>query len=283
MAHNTQRHEKFRAEEKEVISVPKKANPLDIWGTTAPSKTANGRQNRVLGAANKVGITQVPNILTPHGGESYNPSGDAHQALLQTIVNIDDKLVNGIQMPSRVKDLSKFDAQSKKAKPRSKKEAKIQEELEIKRKIKENVLMEYNYGKFLKDANKDKKDQKKKLEIRDAHKAELKKKLFKGELQPTLRKIGSGTYIPRAKEFEDFDKIRGVLKETSGDMACLLRDQYDNIFRTGKIEPVKAGKNKQRKYREFKAHNIYETSMETRLIKTRMAPIKGNEEELKVL
>ena len=161
MAHNTQRHEKFRAEEKEVISVPKKANPLDIWGTTAPSKTANGRQNRVLGAANKVGITQVPNILTPHGGESYNPSGDAHQALLQTIVNIDDKLVNGIQMPSRVKDLSKFDAQSKKAKPRSKKEAKILEELEIKRKIKENVLMEYNYGKFLKDANKDKKDQSK--------------------------------------------------------------------------------------------------------------------------
>ncbi len=58
-------------------------------------------------------------------------------------------------MPPRVKDLSKRDTQSKKAKPRSKKEEKVLAELEVKRKIKENVLMEYNYGKFLKDAKKD--------------------------------------------------------------------------------------------------------------------------------
>ena len=50
--------------------------------------------------------------------------------------------------------------------------------------------------------------------------------LAEGELQPTLRKIGSGQYRPRAKEFEDFDKIKGVLKDTSGDVACLLRYFY---------------------------------------------------------
>lgn len=282
MAHNFKKNQKNQSEKKEEKTVEKKTNPLDLWGSAAPDNSKiskNARQNR---AQSKVGMIQVPNILKPHGGESYNPSGDDHNALLQTIVDIDDKLVNGVQMPPRVKDLSKRDAQAKAAKPRSKKEAKVLEELAIKRNIKANVLMEYNYGKFLKDAKKDKAAQEKKLDVREKHKANLKNKLAKGELQPTLRKIGSGKYIPRAKEFEDFDKIRGVLKDTSGDVACLLRDQYDNIFRTGKIEPVKAGKNKQRKYREWKAHNIYETSMEDRLIKTRMAPSRNNQ-ELKVL
>ena len=58
-------------------------------------------------------------------------------------------------MPSKVKDLSKRDTQSKKAKPRSKKEQKLQAELELKRKIKERAMQEYNYGKYLKDAKKD--------------------------------------------------------------------------------------------------------------------------------
>ena len=50
--------------------------------------------------------------------------------------------------------------------------------------------------------------------------------MAKGELQPTLRKIGSGQYKPRARDFEELDKIKGVLKDTSGDVGSLLRYFY---------------------------------------------------------
>ena len=155
MAHNTKRHQKSQPEKKEEKSVEKKGNPLDLWGSSATDNSKISKNAARHQAQSKVGTIQVPNILKPHGGESYNPSGDDHMALLKTIVDIDDKLVNGIQMPPRVKDLSKREVQSKAAKPRTKKEAKVFAELEVKRKIKQNVLMEYNYGKFLKDAKKD--------------------------------------------------------------------------------------------------------------------------------
>lgn len=68
----------------------------------------------------KEGIVDVPNILKPFAGESYNPSQVSHSKLLEHIVKQDHQLVNGIKTAPKVKDLSKREAQVKAAKPRSK-------------------------------------------------------------------------------------------------------------------------------------------------------------------
>lgn len=155
IAHNINKNQNGDSNQKNGNTEVKKAGPMDLWGTPVPKASELSKNKNRQDSKRQEGLIFVPNVLKPHAGESYNPSQDSHNALLQNIVDIDDKLVNGIQMPSKVKDLSKRDAQQKKAKPRSKKEQKVLEELEIKRKIKENKLMEYNYGKFLKEAKKD--------------------------------------------------------------------------------------------------------------------------------
>ena len=135
----------------------KKPEMFDMWGgnsTKNPeilTKNAVRRQNNV-----NVGLTDVPAIMKPKGGESYNPSSKSHTELLQHIVNQDDQLENGVQNPSKVKDLTSRLAKVDKLKPRSKKEKKVWEELEIKRKAKDLKMMEYHYGKYLKDAKKEK-------------------------------------------------------------------------------------------------------------------------------
>lgn len=207
-----------------------------MWGTAqTPIEELPKNQQRKL-AKKTEGIMEVPNILTPFAGESYNPTPFSHSKLLEHIVKQDDQLVNGIKMGARVKDLSKYDNQIVKAKPRSKKEKLVMEELEVIKKLKEKKIMEYNYGKFLKDAKKDLKVHGKKLEDREEHKLDIKEKLKIGTLMPVRRKIGRGMYKPKAKEFLDIEDIKGTVKDTSGNVAGLLRDQYDNVFRTGKVE-----------------------------------------------
>lgn len=143
--------------------------------------------------------------------------------------------------------------------------------------------MEYNFGKFLKDAKKDKKEHERELDQRGVHKENIKEKLRSGTLQPVRRKIGRGFYKPKAKDFVDIEELKGTLKDTSGNVGSMLRDQYDNVFRTGKIEPVREGRNKQRKHRLYKAHNIYETSMQHRQIMTRGEVQKEGNPDLVIL
>jgi hypothetical protein len=107
-----------------------------------------------------------------------------------------------------------------------------------------------------------------------------------GVLPPVRRKIGKKTYVPRTKEFEDLEDMKGTLKDTAGNTAELLRyffyvegfngiyrDQYDNVFRTGKIEP-QGGKVKNRRWALRKVHNIYDKDWKTRNLKT-MKKLKG--------
>jgi len=54
------------------------------------------------------------------------------------------------------------------------------------------------------------------------------------------------------------------------------RYQYDNVFRTGKIE-VPTGKMKNRRFGTYKVHNIYDKSMKTRVIKTQKVAKKGED------
>ena len=257
---------------------------LDIWGDASKddNEVVSKKQTRRLNNINE-GFMTVPGIQKPAGGLSYNPTPDSHNKLLENIVELDDKLVNGAKYQMKEKDYSKRDAQISKVKPRSKKEQKVLQELEVKKKIKERKLMEYNFGKYLKDAKKDVKTHEKKLEDRSKHQEDIKNKLATGELAPVRRKIGHGKYVPRHAEFEDIDEMKGTLKDTSGNVSNLLRDQYDNVFRTGKIEPVKAGKNKQRRYRTYKAHNIFETSMEMRKIRTAKTSGGKKEDDLEIL
>jgi poly-gamma-glutamate capsule biosynthesis protein CapA/YwtB (metallophosphatase superfamily) len=54
----------------------------------------------------------------------------------------------------------------------------------------------------------------------------------------------------------------------------IYRDQYDNVFRTGKIEPP-TGKMKNRRFGTYKVHNIYDKDWKTRIIKTQKKADKG--------
>ena len=58
---------------------------------------------------------------------------------------------------------------------------------------------------------------------RKAHKENLREKLATGLLPPVRRKIGRKNYVPRTKEFEDLDTMKGTLKDTSGNTGELLR------------------------------------------------------------
>jgi len=70
---------------------------------------------------------------------------------------------NGAQLPYMVKEMKNKNKNTD-IKGRTKKETKALEELAIKNKIKETKNMEYNYGKFLKEAKKEQKDQDEKIE-----------------------------------------------------------------------------------------------------------------------
>lgn len=61
------------------------------------------------------------------------------------------------------------------------------------------------------------------LDERRVKNEKIKDKLSKGQLPPVRRKTGTGYYVPRVRDFEDFSKIKGTLKDTSGDISSQLR------------------------------------------------------------
>jgi len=72
--------------------------------------------------------------------------------------------------------------------------------------------------------------------------------------------------------------MKSHLKDTQAYSAELMRDAYDNVFRTGKIETPRTGKNKQQKHTHYKSHNIYEGSFKERQLKfqTQIQPVNKN-------
>lgn len=258
----------------------RKAGLYDMWGGPAQTAEPLTKSGARKAKHTKEGLIEVPAVLKPHEGQSYNPSSQSHFGLLQNVVSQDEKLEFGVKNPSKVKDFTKRIEQSLKSKPvarpKSKKEAKVWEEMLARKKVKDLKTMEYNYGKYLKESTQEHKDHTKKMVARQAHEEDIEEKLRTGVLPPVRRKIGRKHYVPRIKEFEDLDTMKGTLKDTSGNTGELLRDQYDNVFRTGKIE-VPTGKMKNRRFGTYKVHNIYDKSMKTRVIKTQKVAKKGED------
>jgi hypothetical protein len=61
------------------------------------------------------------------------------------------------------------------------------------------------------------------LDDRKKNKENITERLRTGVLPPVRRKIGKKTYVPRTKEFEDLEDMKGTLKDTAGNTAELLR------------------------------------------------------------
>lgn len=260
--------------ENKIKEQPKK-NLYDIWGTPVESNTSKNFQRK---ENNKLtGYTEVPAIMKPVSGESYNPSIESHNQMLNNLVNWDEMQTNGAQLPYMVKEMKNKNKNTD-IKGRTKKETKALEELAIKNKIKETKNMEYNYGKFLKEAKKEQKDQDEKIEWRRKDEIEKKRRLKNGEIFPISRKIGKTKYKPWIKEFQPIEEMKSHLKDTQAYSAELMRDAYDNVFRTGKIETPRTGKNKQQKHTHYKSHNIYEGSFKERQLKfqTQIQPVNKN-------
>jgi hypothetical protein len=137
---------------------PGKAAVIDIWGTPAPAQVLTKSGARKA-KHTKEGLTTVPAVLTPHEGQSYNPSSQSHYTLLQNVVDQDEKLEKGVQNPSKIKDFTKRVEQSLKTKPSlkadTKKQGKVWEEQKAFKAAKDLKNMEYNYFKFLKDGKQD--------------------------------------------------------------------------------------------------------------------------------
>ena len=147
--------------ESPVKTKPVKAGLYDMWSGPAPvipdTKSAIRKSKHT-----KEGLTQVPAVLKPHEGQSYNPSTTSHFGLLQNVVDQDEKLEFGIKNPSKVKDLTKRLEQSlatrPAAVPKTKKEAIVWQEMEARKKVKDLKNMEYNYHKYFKDGVKNLKE-----------------------------------------------------------------------------------------------------------------------------
>jgi hypothetical protein len=147
---------------------PAKAKPVknaglyDMWGGPAPVTEPLTKSAMRKSKHTKEGLTPVPAILKPHEGQSYNPSSQSHYGLLQNVVEQDEKLEFGVKNPSKVKDLTKRLEQSLATRPavqpKTKKQAKVWEEMEALKKAKELKNMEYNYHKYYKDGLKDLKE-----------------------------------------------------------------------------------------------------------------------------
>jgi hypothetical protein len=140
---------------------PGKAAVVDLWATSAPVPTLTKSGSRKA-KHTKEGLITVPAVLTPHEGQSYNPSSQAHHGLLQNVVDQDEKLEKGVQNPSKTKDFTKRVEQSLSTKPSikadTKKQGKVWEEQKAFKAAKDLKNMEYNYFKFLKDGKLDLKE-----------------------------------------------------------------------------------------------------------------------------
>ena len=104
-----------------------------------------------------MGTISVPSIQKPTEGESYNPTEAAHTSLQTKAVDLHDQMAHGIKRAYVVKDTSKRLVLQPKGKVLTKKEKKYFAEMKIKKDIKAKKNMEYNFGKYLKEAKIEKK------------------------------------------------------------------------------------------------------------------------------
>ena len=79
------------------------------------------------------------------------------------------------------------------------------------------------------------------------------------------------------------DTMNPKLKDAYGSNTELLRETYDSVFRTGKIEPARTGRKKNKKTtKTIVFHNKYDTSWEGRKFKGTLA-INANPNRLEKL
>lgn len=126
----------------------------------------------------------------------------------------------------------------KKRRPRTKKEAAYQQEVERVRLEKQILNAEKNVGKIVKDQKKAIKTHSEDITKKRERATEINSRIEAGHILPTKRMIGSRKYTARAQIFQDMDEVVPELSKTGANLEP-LREQFDGIYRRGLLEPRK--------------------------------------------
>lgn len=231
------------------------AQMVDLWGSEAPHTIP---KPVIPTRSQKLKNVAVPNILTPHGGQSYNPSMRDQHELMKIVVDQTEKrerkFAKKLQKILIKKKLRiKSDAQRK----HLEEQARLKEEKRKQKDVK-------NFDVYVREVEHDIKQKKKRLEQKRKRISEIKKKIEKGEIQPYKRRIGVRKYELRPLEFKEEDEIDPRLRGVEASSET-LRSKYDDIFRRGLLEPLRK-KNKKRRWNvdKYKYHENHSVSWKER-------------------
>lgn len=216
----------------------------DPWGEEPSTKTSQTSTG-----------AKAPAVLTPHEGQSYNPTYKAHKELLQRVVEeevIKEKAKVAVEYLDREKPEQIV---RKKVKTHSLKE-RLEAQEKAKRKFKKQQDHDFIYlKKICREMDKNEEDQKKKLEEQAKQDEQEKKLIAEGKLIKGP-KLNRNKYEFQGSDFQLAGDLASNLRsiKVTGSIA---RDQFDSIYRRGLIEKTSYGKKKKKKSKipKTKYHN----------------------------
>lgn len=178
---------------------------------------------------------EVASVVMPHGGQSYNPSYQQHQELLDSIVLKEQDLDKIKVFGSKKVNKAVFNQASKKIKKL--KNAKAQKALDEQLAQKKQRQLK-NEASHLQVFSKeiDRKNQ----EIREKHKiAEEKKEFVKSQKKKGIvdkQRFGKHRYEMRETEFQAEKDLTESLRQMKPMNELNIKERFDSIYRRGILE-----------------------------------------------
>eukprot|EP01017_Pseudomicrothorax_dubius_P006612 TRINITY_DN11925_c0_g1_i3.p1 TRINITY_DN11925_c0_g1~~TRINITY_DN11925_c0_g1_i3.p1 ORF type:complete len:357 (-),score=134.58 TRINITY_DN11925_c0_g1_i3:105-1175(-) len=224
---------------------------LDIWGDVPTTSKARRTKMEV----------EIPAVVEPHPGQSYNPSYEDHQKLVDKVIDDEVQKVTKPNIPSKKSErIRKVLSRRHEERPRTEKEAIHLAKLkEKKRKAKEDSDFK-NIEVISRTIDKQKRKLNNRLE-QFRKKKEIFKSMIRKGIVPLGKKLGRRRYKMRDEDAIDKDEYSERLRNFKPITTSLIKDRMDSVFRRQIMELPNGVRTKKKRLTKIKTKVKYDTEM----------------------